>query len=57
MENKNRRSVFSIWKRLVAMTLAVLLLVSSDGITSLPQVLASAADTEAVTENTGGNDH
>ncbi|MCR1840196.1 SpaA isopeptide-forming pilin-related protein [Murimonas intestini] len=56
MENKNRRSVFSIWKRLVAMTLAVLLLVSSDGITSLPQVLASAADTEAVTENTGENE-
>ena len=38
------------------MTLAVLLLVSSDGITSLPQVLASAADTEAVTENTGENE-
>ena len=56
MENKNRRSAFSIWKRLVAMTLAVLLLVSSDGITSLPQVLASAGDTEAVTENTGENE-
>ena len=55
MENKNKKSAFSIWKRLVAMTLALLLLVSSDGITSLPQVLASAGDTEALTESSGGD--
>ena len=53
MKKDNSKSGFQTWKRLTALALAVLLLVSSDSVASLPTVLASG-DPAAQSENAGG---